>query len=275
MKTITRKNLWLLAFYMFVLGFIIIVLGIISHVVVSSFAKSWFATPLPHKFTTDWYVYSYKTFQLPHIMYVTLVVAAGVVFFGLLISLPAAYVFARKDFPGKNYLMVLYLLPILVPQMTYGIPLATTFFKYKIGGSIISIILANLVPMVPFSIFILIPFFEQIDRSIESSARMLGASRLRIFQKILLPLCIPGILVAGLLILVETIANFELSFLVCGAESQTLLINLYYAIFASGMRPVYAVDAMAVIYMTLVMSLLLIILRFVPPTQMVFRLDKR
>jgi putative spermidine/putrescine transport system permease protein len=275
MSVIIRRNIWLLAFYMFVLGLLILVFGILSHVVVSSFAKSWFATPLPHKFTTNWYVYAYKTFQLPHILYVTVVVAAGVLFLSLLISLPAAYVFARKNFPGKNYLMVLYLLPILIPQMTYGIPLATTFFKYKIGGTILAVILANLVPMIPFGIFILTPFFEQIDLSMESSARMLGAGRLKIFQKILLPLCLPGILVSGLLILIQTIANFELSFLVCGPESQTLVINLYYAIFAAGMRPVYAVDAMAVIYTALVMSLLLIILRFVPPTQMVFRLDKR
>ncbi|MFB0506710.1 MAG: ABC transporter permease [Thermodesulfobacteriota bacterium] len=275
MKVVTRKSLWLLAFYMFVFGFIILMFGIISHVAVSSLAKVWFATPLPPGFTTKWYVFAYKEFQLPHVMYVTVAVAAGVVFIGLLISFPAAYVFARKDFPGKNYLMILYLLPILVPQMTYGIPLATAFSKFRIAGSILGIILANLVPMIPFGIFILTPFFEQIDISIESSARILGAGRLRIFQKILLPLCIPGMLVAGLLMLIQTVANFELSFLVAGTESQTLLINLYYAIFAAGMRPIYAVDAMAVIYMLLVMSLLLIILRFVPPTQMVFRLDRR
>jgi len=81
-------------------------------------------------------------------------------------------------------------------------------------------------------------------------------------------------LTAGLLILVQTIANFELSFLVAGAESQALLINLYYAIFAARMRPIYAVDAMAVMYMVLVMSLLLIILRFVWPRQILFGLDK-
>ena len=55
---------------------------------------------------------------------------------------------------------------------------------------------------------------------------------------------------------------------------MTLAFALFYNMFAGGVRPVYSIDAMAVIYMTMVMALLLIALRFVRPTQMVFRLDK-
>jgi putative spermidine/putrescine transport system permease protein len=51
-------------------------------------------------------------------------------------------------------------------------------------------------------------------------------------------------------------------------------VALFYNVFAGGVRPVYSVDAMAVMYMTMIMVLLLIALRFVRPTQMVFRLDQ-
>jgi len=73
---------------------------------------------------------------------------------------------------------------------------------------------------------------------------------------------------------VNTVSNFELTFLVSGAGSQTLVIALFYNVFAGGVRPVYSVDAMAVLYMAMVLTLLLIALRFVRPTQMVFRLDQ-
>ena len=63
--------------------------------------------------------------------------------------------------------------------------------------------------------------------------------------------------------------------LLSGAGSQTLVVTLYYAVFASGMRPIYSVDAMAVIYMITVLFVLLVALRYVRPTQMVFRLDRR
>ena len=65
-----------------------------------------------------------------------------------------------------------------------------------------------------------------------------------------------------------------LSFLVSGAGAQTLVVALFYNVFAGGVRPVYSVDAMALMYMTTVLLLLLVALRFVRPTQIVFRIDQ-
>jgi putative spermidine/putrescine transport system permease protein len=264
--------MWHLALYIFILGFVLNMLGIVSHVIVSSFAKSWFGKPLPPAFTTDWYAYAWKEFDLGQVLTITLVIAVTVVFLALLIGFPAAYILARRNFRWKSLLMLLFFLPLLIPQMTYGIPLATTLYRYGLGGTAIGVILAVLVPMVPLAIFVLMPFFEQISVNLEWSASVLGANRWQIFRRILLPLMVPGILTAGLLVLVNTISNFELAFLLAGAGSQTLVVSLYYNMFAGGVRPVYSIDSMAVIYMTMVMVLLLIALRFVRPTQMVFRI---
>jgi putative spermidine/putrescine transport system permease protein len=189
-------------------------------------------------------------------------------------AFPAAYILARRNFRWKSILILLYFLPILIPQMTYGIPLATTMFRFGIGGSVAAVILAVMVPMVPLAIFVLMPFFEQTSINLEWGAAMMGASRLQIFRHVLLPLTLPGLLTAGILVLVNTVSNFELSFLVSGAGSQTLVVALFYNVFAGGVRPVYSVDAMAVMYMIMVMALLIIALRYVRPTQMVFRLDQ-
>ncbi len=269
-----RGRLWGLALYVFVLGFILNLLGIVSHVTVSAFAKRWFGTPLPRSFTTEWFSYAWKEFGLAQVLGVTIFVSLTVVCLALLLGFPAAYILARRNFRAKPILMLLYFLPLLIPQMTYGIPLATTMFRYGIGGSVAGVILAVLVPMVPLAIFILMPFFEQISINLEWGAAMMGANRLQIFRRILLPLTLPGLLTAGILILVNTVSNFELTFLVSGAGSQTLVVALFYNVFAGGVRPVYSVDAMAMMYMTMVMVLLLAALRFVRPTQMVFRLDQ-
>jgi putative spermidine/putrescine transport system permease protein len=269
-----RGRLWGLALYLFVLGFILNLLGIVSHVAVSAFAKRWFGTPLPTSFTTEWFSYAWKEFGLGQVIGVTVFVALSVVFLALLLGLPAAYILARRNFRGKPLLLLLYFLPLLIPQMTYGIPLATTLFRYGIGGTVTGVILAVLVPMVPLAIFILMPFFEQISVNLEWGAAVMGASRLQIFRRVLLPLTLPGLLTAGILILVNTVSNFELTFLVSGAGSQTLVVALFYNVFAGGVRPVYSVDAMAMMYMVVVMLLLIVALRFVRPTQMVFRLDQ-
>jgi putative spermidine/putrescine transport system permease protein len=274
MEKSLRGRMWKLAIYIFLLGFIINLLGIVIHVVVSSFAKRWFGGALPPAFTTDWFSYAWTNFELGQVLYITLLIAFTVVFVALAIGFPAAYILARRDFRFKGLLLLLYVLPLLIPQMTYGIPLATTLYKLGIGASVPGVILAVLVPMVPLAVFVLLPFFEQISVNLEWSAQMLGASRMQIFRRVLLPLMVPGILTAGLLVLVNTISNFELAFLMAGGGSQTLVVALYYNVFAGGVRPVYSIDAMAVIYMVMVLSVLLVALRFVRPTQMVFRLGK-
>ena len=269
-----RGRLWHLALYLFVLGFILNLLGIVTHVTMSAFAKRWFGTPLPPQFTTDWFVYAWNNFDLDRVLTVTVTVALAVVALALAIAYPAAYILARRNFRGKALLLLLYFLPLVIPQMTYGISLATTLYGWPIGGTIVAVILANLVPMVPLAIFVLIPFFEQVSPNLEWGAQTLGASRAQIFRRILLPLTVPGLLTAGVLILVNTVSNFELTFLVSGSGSQTLVVALFYNVFAGGVRPVYSVDAMALMYMTTVLVLLLVALRFVRPTQMVFRLDR-
>jgi len=118
---------------------------------------------------------------------------------------------------------------------------------------------------------VMIPFIEQIDPRIEQAARVFGANTPRLFAHVLLPLLLPGVMAALLLVLVRTIAMFELTFLVAGPDSQTLVVALYYAVFAAGVRAVQSIDAMAVIYMATTLIWLLLALRFVNPTQIVAR----
>src|SRR5205807_1405884 len=92
---------------------------------------------------------------------------------------------------------------------------------------------------------------------------------------VLAPLLMPGILAAALLVLVRTIALFELTFLTAGPDSQTLVVALYYAVFAAGVRAPQSVDAMAIVYMVVTLVWLLLALRFVNPTQLVSRVREQ
>ena len=208
----------------------------IAAVATNSFAKRWLGTWLPDGWTTQWYVSAWKEFQLDAILIVTVEVVFAVVFLALLIGVPAAYTLARRNFRGKRLLMLLFLLPLMVPPITYGIPLATVLYKAQLAGTIYGVILANLIPAAPFVILVMTPFIEQIDPNLESAARVFGASTRRMFWHVLVPLLGPGILAASLLVLVRTIALFELTFLTAGPDSQTLVVALYYAVFAAGVR---------------------------------------
>ena len=246
----------------------------IAAVATNSFARRWLGTWLPDGWTTAWYVSAWKEFQLDAILMVTVEVVFAVVFLALLIGVPAAYTLARRNFPGKRLLMLLFLLPLMVPPITYGIPLATVLYKAQLAGTIYGVILANLIPAAPIVILVMTPFIEQIDPNLESAARVFGANTGRMFWHVLVPLLGPGILAASLLVLVRTIALFELTFLTAGPDSQTLVVALYYAVFAAGVRAPQSVDAMAMVYMMVTLAWLLIALRFVNPTQLVSRVKE-
>lgn len=246
----------------------------VAAVATNSFARRWLGTWLPEGWTMTWYTAAWKEFQLADVLWVTVEVVFAVVFLSLLIGVPAAYTLARRDFPGKRLLMLLFLLPLMVPPITYGIPLATVLYKAHLGGTLYGVILANLIPAAPFVILVMTPFIEQIDQNLESAARVFGASTLRMFWHVLVPLLAPGILAASLLVLVRTIGMFELTFLTAGADSQTLVVALYYAVFAAGVRASQSVDAMAMVYMAVTLVWLLIALRFVNPTQLVSRVKE-
>jgi putative spermidine/putrescine transport system permease protein len=269
-KSISER-LWAIAIWALVVFFILNFLAMIATVVLNSFSTRWFGTWLPAAFTTRWYKSAWDEFQLHDVLIVTFEVVGAVVLLSGALGVPAAYALARRNFPGKRAVILLFLLPMLIPPITFGIPLATVLYQAHLGGNISGVILANLVPTVPFVVLVMMPFIEQIDPRIEAAARVFGAGTGQLFFHVLLPLLAPGILAALLLVLVRTIAMFELTFFTAGPGSQTLVVALYYAVYAAGVRAGQSIDAMAVVYMLTTLVWLLIALRFVDPTQIVTR----
>lgn len=255
--------------------FLINLLALIGEVVVNSLGTRWFDAWLPQGYTTSWYRQAWDEFGLLDVLLTTLKAAAAVVAISLVLGVPAAYALARRDFPGKRVVLLLLLLPLVLPPLTYGIPLATVLYKARIAGTLNGVILANLVPSIQFVVLVMTPFIEQIDPNIESAARMCGASTRKVLTRVLVPLLVPGILAAAVLVLVRTVAMFELTFLTAGPESQTLVVALYDAAFAAGIRADQSIDAMAVLYTLTTLVLLAVALRFVNPTQLVSRVREQ
>ena len=260
--------------YVLVGVLVLVVGGILVSVVLDAFAISWFGGWMPDGFTDRWFRAAITDFDLPQILLATAFITLAVAAIGLVVGVPAAYALARRRFRFKGVVQVLLILPLLLPPITYGIPLATMLYEFRLAGTAAGVIVANLVPALPLVVLLLTPFFEQIDPNLERAARVLGASPLRVFTRVLVPLAAPGVLAAALIVIVRALALFELTFLTSGADSTTLVVALYYAAFAPGIRPSQQIDAMAVVYMATSLVLLLAALRFVNPTNMVVRVRR-
>jgi putative spermidine/putrescine transport system permease protein len=265
------SKIWRIAVWALATLFVLNLLAVIAAVILNSFATRWLGTWLPRGWTDRWYFSAWSEFQLSNVLIVTFEMVFVVVIISGILGVMTAYALARRDFPGKRAIILLFLLPLLIPPLTYGIPLATVLYQLGLGGTFGGVVLINLVPSFPFVVLVMIPFIEQIDPRIEAAARVFGAGTTSLFIRILLPLLLPGMLAALLLVLVRTLAMFELTFLIAGPQTQTLVVSLYYAVFASGVRAGQSIDAMAVVYMVTTLFWLVIALQFVNPTQIVAR----
>ena len=253
-------------------GYLLGLGGAVAMVILMSFAQRWTSTWLPDGYTGHWYADMWSQFGVGGLLIVTLEVAVASVALSLVLGVPAAYVLARLRFPGKRLLMVLFLLPQVIPTMSYAVPLATLMYKLHLAETVAGVVIVNLVPSLPFAVVVLIPFVEQIDPKVEQAARVCGAGTMAVFRRVLTPLLVPGMLAAGLLVLVRVVGQFELTFLVAGPSSQTVVVALYNVATQAGNGvSAQSINAMAVVYMLTTLVLLLLTLRFVDPTSVLAR----
>lgn len=251
--------------------FAAVLLAVLASVLVTALSTSWGGGWLPNGLTFSWFRQAWQTPGLANSIAVTFEVAIADVAIALLIGVPAGYVLARKRFPGRNAIMLFALLPVILPPLTYAVQLAALMYRLGIGGTLISVILVNLVPILPLVILITVPFVEQISPDVEHAAKVFGADNLRLFTRVLVPLLMPGIVAAGVLSLVRVLGSFELTFFVSGARTQTLVVTIFGALSDPGGPPPALTAAMTVFYMAIALLGLLISLRFANPAQTLAR----
>ena len=116
----------------------------------------------------------------------------------LLFVIPAAYAYARFDFPAKN--ISLYLL--LAVNMFAGAVLLIPLYKLLRALSLLNTYLAMIIPaiafLIPTSIWLLKSYFQKIPIELEEAAFCDGASRIQILRHIIAPLSTPGLVVVGI-----------------------------------------------------------------------------
>ena len=105
----------------------------------------------------------------------------------------AGYAFAWLEFPGRDWLFIGVVGLLVVPLQMALIPMFRLYSTLGIGGTVLSVILFHAAFGLPFAIFLLRNFFVGIPKDILESARIDGASEMRIFVRLILPLGLPAI----------------------------------------------------------------------------------
>lgn len=128
----------------------------------------------------------------------SLIVASMTTGVCLTAGLLAGYSFSRFRYKGRNFLMQALLSSQMFPWALLLIPLFISFSKFKLINSYIGLVLAHSTFAFPLCTWILKSYFDTIPRELEESAEIDGCGKLRTLWSIILPVCLPGIVAAGI-----------------------------------------------------------------------------
>ena len=128
----------------------------------------------------------------------TVLIGSIVTVICLAICLPAARVLAREKLRGQSAFEFFLSLPLIVPEAAIGIALLMMFIRLGLAGSYVGIIIAHLIPTIPYMVRMLTAVYQGLGRDFEEQAMILGASRWQVLRLVTLPMLLPGV-VAGAL----------------------------------------------------------------------------
>ena len=130
--------------------------------------------------------------------YNTLLVAVVTTVVSLILGTMVAYPLARMKFPGAAIVAIGVAATYLVPQPLLFIPMADIINRLDLGNTLTAVMLTYPTLLIPFSAWLLMGYFKSVPRELEEAARIDGASRFQAMARIVLPLCTPGLLSAGI-----------------------------------------------------------------------------
>jgi alpha-glucoside transport system permease protein len=128
-----------------------------------------------------------------HSLWTTIEIAVGNTVLVIVIASLAGYAFAWLEFPGRDWLFIGVIGLLVVPLQMALIPMFSLYNHLSLYDTVLGIILFHVAFGLPFAIFLLRNFFVGIPRDIFESARIDGASEMRIFVRLVLPLGLPAI----------------------------------------------------------------------------------
>ena len=160
----------------------------------------------------------------------------------LLVGTPAAYVLARRRFPGRGVVLSLLELPLVLPPAVAGVALLATFGRYQLLGGTLhalgitvgftqtAVVLAVAFVESPFYVRGAVAAFESVDPTLIDAARTLGASPARVFARVALPLAAGGLGAASALALARGLGEFGATIVFAGSlrgVTETLPLAIY------------------------------------------------
>ena len=208
-------------------GLILVFLIVPSALVVPmSFSPTNFLQFPPTGFSTRWYVAYFSDSGWLDATWFSVQIAVMVTIASAIIGTMASFALVRGDVPGQETLGAILLAPLIVPHVIVAIAVYFQFAPLGLVGTRLGFLLIHTALAVPYVVLVVTAALQRLPPSYEMAALNLGASRLRCFQKITLPLIAPAIAAGSVFAFLASFDETVVSFFISGVENKTITRKL-------------------------------------------------
>ncbi len=206
----------------------IVIIGPISTVFLWAFAERWqYPSLIPTEWGLSYWGETLSRADISTALPLSLVLSLVVTGLSAVICLPAAYAFARFEFPMRQTLLLSFLATNAFPRFGLYVSIAIVFYRLGLVGTIPGVVLIQIVNTLLLMIWIPTSAFQNVDRALEEAALDVGASRLRVFLQITLPMVLPALSAALLLTFVSTFYEAQGALLIGLPNVRTMPVLMY------------------------------------------------
>jgi len=156
----------------------------------------------------------------------SVVVALSTTLLSLVAGAPAAYVFARQQFAGKEDLFFFFLTTRMAPAISVVVPMFLLFGKLGLLDSLYAVILAHSSFNLSLVVWMMRGFFEEIPPEVDEAAQIDGNTRAGTFVRVLLPMAAPGIAATAVLCFILSWNELLYAMILTAFESRTLTVGI-------------------------------------------------
>jgi multiple sugar transport system permease protein len=165
----------------------------------------------------------------------SLVASLGATLLALLITIPGAYVFGRKEFPGKQFIFYGIVLTMMFPVIVLVVPVTRNWLNWGLYNTLPGLIIAWQILIAPLVIWILRDYFSQLPASLEEAAQVYGATEFGAFVRVILPIATPALVAVGFLAFQNAWSEFLFAELLTDSSGpQPAIVKLFAALNAAG-----------------------------------------
>jgi spermidine/putrescine transport system permease protein len=275
-----KTSAFILGYRVYIAAFFVFLAAPLVAASVFAFNDSLFPSLPWQGFTLDWFFNDTEPKlglihdrRLLRGLYYSFVIAIWVSALSVFVGTCNAFLFVRGAFPGKNFLYILMVLPLVIPGVILGISILAMASNLAawldntygidldfLRPGIVLVILGQFSFITTITSLVITARLKKFDTSMEEAAYNLGASRARVLRTITLPYLRPAMIAAGIVAFLVSFENFNTTLFLVGSEAP-LTITMYDRMVKVGSTPVLNAVSVCLIVGSALLALISIIVQ--------------